>query len=125
MRRWAREDDAVELRWLRAAEAGAADLAWCDALLLATPENFGFMSGGMKDSSTARLRGTAQQLNRAFALIISAGNDGSGAVPLHRILRVNPCQVASRRSCAASPTRISNAPPIPGARWQRAGARHF
>ncbi|MBK8993364.1 MAG: flavodoxin family protein [Gammaproteobacteria bacterium] len=88
----AREEDAVELRWLRAAEAGAADLAWCDALLLATPENFGFMSGGMKEFLDRTFyAASAQQLNRACALIISAGNDGSGAVrQLHRILQGYP-----------------------------------
>ena len=36
--------DGVETRMLSAAEAGARDLLWADALLLGTPENFGYMS---------------------------------------------------------------------------------
>ena len=41
--------EGVETRMLRAAEAGPRDLLWADALLLGTPENFGYMSGAMKD----------------------------------------------------------------------------
>ena len=88
----AREEEAVELRLLRAGEAGAADLHWCDALLLATPENFGFMSGAIKEFLDRTFyAASAQQLNLACALIVSAGNDGSGAVrQLGRILQGYP-----------------------------------
>ena len=88
----AREEAEIDVRCLRAAEAGATDLRWCDALLLATPENFGFMSGGIKEFLDRTFyAASAQQLNRACALIVSAGNDGSGAVrQLQRILRGYP-----------------------------------
>lgn len=90
--RGARREEGVEVRLLRAAEAGAADLAWCDALLLATPENFGYASGALKEFLDRTFyAASAQQLNRAYALLISAGNDGSGAVrQLTRILRGYP-----------------------------------
>lgn len=90
--RGAREEEGVEVRLLRAAEAGAADLAWCDALLLATPENFGYASGALKEFLDRTFyAASAQQLNRAYALLISAGNDGSGVVrQLTRILRGYP-----------------------------------
>ena len=39
----------VEVRYLKAAEAGPDDLLWANGLLLGTPENFGYMSGAMKD----------------------------------------------------------------------------
>ncbi len=41
------EDVEVRLRQARA--AGPEDLLWAHGLLLGTPENFGYMSGGMKD----------------------------------------------------------------------------
>ncbi|MCG3169818.1 MAG: NAD(P)H dehydrogenase (quinone) [Pseudomonadales bacterium] len=86
------EEEGVELRLLRAAEAGAADLAWCDALLLATPENFGYAAGALKEFLDRTFyTASAHELNRAYALIISAGNDGSGAVrQLTRIVRGYP-----------------------------------
>ena len=43
------EVDGVETRMLSAAGAGPRDLLRADALILGTPENFGYMSGGMKD----------------------------------------------------------------------------
>jgi len=45
----AREAQAVQTRLVTAADAGLTDLLWADAVLLGTPENFGFMSGMLKD----------------------------------------------------------------------------
>jgi multimeric flavodoxin WrbA len=88
----AREEGSVALRVLRAAEAGAADLAWCDALLLATPENFGSVSGGAKEFLDRTFyAASVREANRAYALLVSAGNDGSGAVrQLQRIMQGYP-----------------------------------
>ena len=41
--------EGVDTRILRAPQAGPEDLLWADAVLLGTPENFGYMSGAMKD----------------------------------------------------------------------------
>ena len=65
----------------RARDAGADDLLWADGLLLGTPENFGYMSGAMKDfldRTFYPVEGKIQSL--PYALFISAGNDGTGAV---------------------------------------------
>ena len=43
------EVEDVEVRLRTAREAGAEDLLWAHALLIGTPENFGYMSGAMKD----------------------------------------------------------------------------
>jgi multimeric flavodoxin WrbA len=79
--------DGVEARILRAGDAGPEDLLWADALILGTPENFGYMSGAMKDfldRTYYPCEGKVESL--PYAIFISAGNDGSGA--LGSILRI-------------------------------------
>jgi len=71
----------VELRFGLAAEAGVDDLLWCDGLIIGTPENFGYMSGVVKDfldRTYYPLEGKVQGL--PYAIFISAGNDGTGAL---------------------------------------------
>jgi multimeric flavodoxin WrbA len=71
----------VEVRLLRAGEADAEDLLWADGLILATPENFGYMSGAMKDfldRTFYPVEGKIAPL--PYTVLISAGNDGSGAL---------------------------------------------
>ena len=73
--------EGVELRVLTAREADAESLLWAQGLLLGTPENFGYMSGGMKDfldRTFYAVEGKLQPL--PYAIFISAGNDGRGAL---------------------------------------------
>ncbi|MEJ2132513.1 MAG: NAD(P)H-dependent oxidoreductase [Gammaproteobacteria bacterium] len=73
--------EGVEVRFLRAGEAGSEDLLWADGLLLGTPENFGYMSGALKDffdRTFYPVEGKIQSL--PYAIFISAGNDGTGAL---------------------------------------------
>ena len=75
------EVTAVEVRALRAPEAGPGDLLWADALLLGTPENFGYLSGAVKDfldRTFYEVEGKLAPL--PYAMFVSAGNDGTGAV---------------------------------------------
>ena len=73
--------DGVELRVKRAADAGPDDLLWANGLILGTPENFGYMSGGMKDFLDRTYYAVEGKLNPLpYAIVISAGNDGSGAL---------------------------------------------
>ena len=66
---------------LRAAEAGPEDLMWADALLLGTPENFGYLSGALKDFLDRTFYEVEGKLSALpYAMFVSAGNDGSGAV---------------------------------------------
>ncbi len=44
--RGAVREEGVTTRIVRAQAAGLADLLACDALLIGSPENFGFMAGG-------------------------------------------------------------------------------
>jgi multimeric flavodoxin WrbA len=71
----------VEVRYLSAAQAGPDDLLWADGLLLGTPENFGYMSGAMKDFLDRTFYPVEGRiLPLPYAIFISAGNDGSGAL---------------------------------------------
>ncbi|WP_137936061.1 NAD(P)H-dependent oxidoreductase [Chitinivorax sp. B] len=86
--------DEVEWRVLPALQAGLDDLLWCDAILMGTPENFGYMSGALKDFLD-RTYYPAQGLVEGlpFAVFISAGNDGTGALAaIERIARGYPLQ---------------------------------
>jgi len=77
----AEEIDAVEVRMLQAFEAGVEDLLWADALILGTPENFGYMSGGMKDFLDRTFYPCEGKLEgMPYSIFVSASNDGTGAV---------------------------------------------
>jgi multimeric flavodoxin WrbA len=71
----------VEVRLMTAQNAGPDDLLWANGLLLGTPENFGYMSGGMKDFLDRTFYPVEGKiLSLPYAIFISAGNDGSGAL---------------------------------------------
>ena len=73
--------DEVELRVQPALQAGLDDLLWADGLLIGTPENFGYMSGAVKDFlDRVYYPSEGRKLGLAYAVLVSAGNDGSGAV---------------------------------------------
>lgn len=78
----------VKVRVVEALQGGPEDLMNASALVIATPENFGTMSGAIKhffDQTYYEVE--ALQLALPFQLIISAGNDGTGAEKaLQRIL---------------------------------------
>ena len=77
----AESESEVRVVVKRCADAGPDDVLGADALALGTPENFGYMSGMMKDflerifyACEGRVEG------RPWALFVSAGQDGSGAI---------------------------------------------
>jgi len=71
----------VEIRYLMAHQAGPDDLLWAHGLLLGTPENFGYMSGAMKDFLDRTFYPVeGKVLSLPYAVFISAGNDGTGAL---------------------------------------------
>lgn len=78
----------VETRLVDALEATADDVLSADALLLGTPENFGYMSGALKyflDRIYYPCLGKVDGL--PYALFVRAGDDGSGAIrSIQRIL---------------------------------------
>ncbi|HEY5173541.1 MAG TPA: flavodoxin domain-containing protein [Acidimicrobiia bacterium] len=75
------EIDMVEVRVKRAFDATIDDVRWCDGLVLGTPENFGYMSGALKDFFE-RIYYTLLDETRGlpYALFVKGGHDGEGAV---------------------------------------------
>lgn len=79
--RGASTESGVDVRLLRCAEAGPADVLSADALVLGTPENFGYMSGMMKDFLERMFYECEGKVaGRPWALLVSAGQDGAGAI---------------------------------------------
>jgi multimeric flavodoxin WrbA len=73
--------DDVEVVFKKASEATLDDLLACDGLAVGTPENFGYMSGMLKDFFDRTYVGAQDRVFRKpFVVFISAGNDGSGAL---------------------------------------------
>ncbi|MFA7553256.1 MAG: NAD(P)H-dependent oxidoreductase [Spongiibacteraceae bacterium] len=91
------QEPEVEVRLLRAMEAGVDDLLWCDAVLFGTAEYLGYLSGGLKDFFDRTFYPAApHQLNLSYAVFISAGNDGTGALrQLERIVKGYPLKCVS------------------------------
>ena len=79
----------VDVRTRTALEATADDLLWCDAFILGTPENFGYMSGAMKYFLDRSFYECVDRIEgRPYALFVRAGNDGTGAISsIRRILK--------------------------------------
>ncbi len=64
--------------WLRAIEAGAADVLAADGYLFATPENLAAMSASMKDFFDRCYYPVLDRVNgRPSAAMICAGSDGN------------------------------------------------
>ena len=71
----------VELRIVRALQATLDDLLWANGLLIGTPENFGYLSGAVKDFlDRTYYPAQGQVTGLPWAMFVSAENDGSGAV---------------------------------------------
>ncbi|MCB1615766.1 MAG: flavodoxin family protein [Pseudomonadales bacterium] len=71
----------VESHLITAFDANLATLANSDAVIFGTPENFGYMSGALKDFFDRTYDDAlSKQIRPAYALFVSAGNDGTNAI---------------------------------------------
>ena len=76
----ARREAALQVKLLRAPEAGPADLLAADAYLFVAPENLAALAGLMKDFFDRSYYAALDRLNgRPYAALICAGSDGSNA----------------------------------------------
>ena len=67
----------------RAADAAAQDLKDCSAVVICSPEYFGYMAGAVKDffdRTYEELKDDAAVYKKPFSIVISAGNDGTFAL---------------------------------------------
>ena len=75
----------------RAVDTVAQDLKDCSAVVICSPEYFGYMAGAVKDffdRTYEELKDDTTVNKKPFCLVISAGNDGSGALNhIERICR--------------------------------------
>ena len=77
----AKQEPDVDVRLKKAFDAGLDDLLWTDGIIFGTPENFGYMSGALKDFfDRTYYPAESYQLNLPYGIFVSAGNDGTGAV---------------------------------------------
>ncbi|TAM52712.1 MAG: flavodoxin family protein [Burkholderiaceae bacterium] len=73
-------ESGVDVRLLRAVQAGPGDVLAADGYLFATPENLAAMSGQLKDFFDRSYYAVLDQVNgRPYASLICAGSDGSNA----------------------------------------------
>jgi len=88
----AQEETEVKSYLVRAYDAKLEDLTQSDGIIFGTPENFGYMSGALKDFFDRTYDDALPlELNLPYALFVSAGNDGTNAVrEVDRILRGYP-----------------------------------
>lgn len=67
----------------RAFETTADDVRTCDAIVLCSPEYFGYMAGVVKDffdRTYEELKNDQGSIKKPYAVVICAGNDGTGAL---------------------------------------------
>ena len=71
----------VTVRAGYALESGPEDLLWCDGVIFGTTENFGYMSGALKDFFERSYYPCLDKVNaRPYGLFVKAGNDGTGTI---------------------------------------------
>jgi len=77
----AKSIEGAEVILKKARDATLEDLLTADGLAFGTPENFGYMSGMLKDFFDRTFYGAQEKVFRKpFVIFISAGNDGTGAL---------------------------------------------
>lgn len=90
--RGAHKSESAQVRRLHGTQAGLDDLLWCNALVIVTPENFGYMAGAIKDFFDRTFYPAQGKVdNLPFAVVVRAGNDGTFALAaVQRIARGYP-----------------------------------
>jgi multimeric flavodoxin WrbA len=73
--------DEVDVRVKGAFDATVDDVRWSNGILLGTPENFGYMSGALKDFFERIYYAVLDETRGLpYALFVKGGHDGEGAI---------------------------------------------
>jgi multimeric flavodoxin WrbA len=85
----ARSVSSVRTRLMRATLASEQDLKDSRAVAFCSPEYFGYMAGAVKDFFDRTYEDVREDMTgKSYALVICAGNDGSGALSsIERIIK--------------------------------------
>lgn len=81
--RGAAESGEAEVVLKKALDATAEDLISCDGLIIGSHEYFGYMAGAIKDffdRTYEQLKEDKRVYKKPYSVLISAGNDGQGAL---------------------------------------------
>ena len=71
----------ITVRRIRAGQVTCDDLKQCRCLVICSPEYFGYMAGAIKDFFDRTYEEIREQIaGRSYTVVISAGNDGTGAL---------------------------------------------
>ena len=86
------KEEDINIRYLHAFKADLDDLLWADGVIFGTPENFGYMSGALKDFFDRTFYpAESYKINLPYGIFVSSGNDGTGAVrEIDRIVKGYP-----------------------------------
>lgn len=77
------ETENTHALFKHASNATAHDIKACDAIVICSPEYFGYMAGIIKDffdRTYEELKDDRSVYKKPYSIVISAGNDGNGAL---------------------------------------------
>ena len=75
------KDIDIDVHFMTPVEANYTDLMWADGIIFGTPENFGYMSGMLKDFFDRTFYEVEGKVDGIpFAVFVGAGTDGQGAL---------------------------------------------
>jgi multimeric flavodoxin WrbA len=78
-----RQTENAHAMFLHASQVTAKEMKDCDAIIICSPEYFGYMAGAIKDlfdRTYEELKDDPKIWKKPYCVVISAGNDGSFAL---------------------------------------------